>query len=59
MTQATDTDIRELKTAIATLSQGIDGNTRSIEVIGRSTEAIADLTLEKRVGFERYRKKVY
>ena len=39
MTQATDTDIRELKTAIATLSQGIDGNTRAIEVIGRSTEA--------------------
>jgi uncharacterized membrane protein len=32
MTQATDTDIRELKTAI-------DGNTRAIEVIGRSTEA--------------------
>jgi hypothetical protein len=82
MTQATETDIRELKTAI-------DGNTRSIatqsdriEVIGRSTEAntkavelfdrrlealtktteanakaieantkaIADLTLEMRVG---------
>jgi ABC-type transporter Mla subunit MlaD len=32
MTQATDTDIRELKTAI-------DGNTRSIEAIGRGTEA--------------------
>jgi acetaldehyde dehydrogenase (acetylating) len=32
MTQATETDIRELKTAI-------DGNTRSIEVIGRGTEA--------------------
>ena len=32
MTQATDTDIRELKTAI-------DGNTRAIEVIGRGTEA--------------------
>ncbi len=62
MTQATDTDIRELKTAI-------DGNTRAIEVIGRSNEAIdrrlealtrtteanakaiADLTLEMRVGF--------
>jgi chromosome segregation ATPase len=83
MTQATDTDIRELKTAI-------DGNTRAIatqsdriEVIGRSTEAntkaveaidrrlealtktteanasaieantkaIADLTLEMRMGF--------
>jgi chromosome segregation ATPase len=83
MTQATDTDIRELKTAI-------DGNTRAIamqsdriEVIGRSTEAntkavelidrrlealtktteanakaieantkaIADLTLEMRLGF--------
>jgi prophage DNA circulation protein len=32
MTQATETDIRELKTAV-------DGNTRAIEVIGRSTEA--------------------
>jgi chromosome segregation ATPase len=32
MTQATDTDIRELKTAI-------DGNTRAIEAIGRGTEA--------------------
>jgi chromosome segregation ATPase len=32
MTQATDTDLRELKTAI-------DGNTRSIESIGRGTEA--------------------
>jgi ABC-type transporter Mla subunit MlaD len=32
MTYATDTDIRELKTAI-------DGNTRSIDAIGRSTEA--------------------
>jgi chromosome segregation ATPase len=39
MAQATDTDIGELKTAIATLSQGIDGNTRSIEAIGRGTEA--------------------
>ena len=48
MTQATDTDIRELKTAI-------DGNTRAIEAIVRATEAnakaIADLTLEMRVGF--------
>lgn len=32
MTYATETDIRELKTAI-------DGNTRSIEAIGRGTEA--------------------
>ena len=32
MTQATDTDIRELKTAV-------DGNTRSIEDLGRGTEA--------------------
>jgi hypothetical protein len=48
MTQATDTDIRELKTAI-------EGNTRTIEVLARSTEAnakaIADLTLEMRLGF--------
>jgi methyl-accepting chemotaxis protein len=41
MTYATETDIRELKTSI-------DGNTRSIEAIGRGTEAntkaITDLT---------------
>ncbi len=62
MTQATDTDIRELKTAIATLSQGIDGNTRAVEAIDRRIEAltrtteanakaISDLTLEMRLGF--------
>ena len=55
MTQATDTDIRELKTAI-------DGNTRAVEAIDRRLEAltktteanakaIADLTLEMRMGF--------
>jgi hypothetical protein len=62
MTQATDTDIRELKTAI-------DGNTRSIEALTKTTEAnalaiaantkaIADLTSsvtglreEMRLGF--------
>jgi Skp family chaperone for outer membrane proteins len=48
MTQATDTDIREIKTAI-------EANTRTIEAIVRGTEAntkaIADLTLEMRVGF--------
>jgi hypothetical protein len=48
MTQATDTDIRELKTAI-------DGNTRAIDGLIRATEAnakaIADLTLEMRMGF--------
>jgi chromosome segregation ATPase len=55
MTQATDQDIRELKTAI-------DANSRAIEAIGKGTEAntkaIADLTAsvsglreEMRVGF--------
>jgi hypothetical protein len=48
MTQVTDTDSRELKTAI-------DGNTRAIDGLIRATEAnakaIADLTLEMRVGF--------
>jgi hypothetical protein len=48
MTQATDTDIREIKTAI-------EANTKAIEVIARGTEAntkaIADLTLEMRLGF--------
>jgi hypothetical protein len=48
MTQATDTDIRELKTAI-------DGNTSAIAGLIKATEAnakaIADLTLEMRLGF--------
>ena len=48
MTQATDTDIREIKTAI-------EANTKSIELIAKGTEAntkaIADLTLEMRLGF--------
>ena len=48
MTQATDTDIRELKTAI-------DGNTRAVDGLIKSTEANAsarsDLTLEMRLGF--------
>lgn len=48
MTQATDTDIRELKTAI-------DGNTRAVDGLIKATEANAsarsDLTLEMRVGF--------
>lgn len=48
MTQATDSDIREIKSAIDTLA-------RSVETIARGTEAntkaIADLTLEMRLGF--------
>jgi hypothetical protein len=48
MTQITDTDIREIKTAI-------EANTKAIEAITRGTDAntkaIADLTLEMRVGF--------
>jgi prefoldin subunit 5 len=48
MTQATDTDIREIKSAIDTLA-------RSVETIARGTEAntkaITDLTLEMRLGF--------
>ncbi len=41
MTQATDTDIRELKTAIEAIARGTEANTK----------AIADLTLEMRLGF--------
>lgn len=48
MTMATDTDIREIKTAI-------EANTKAIEAIAKGTDAntnaIADLTLEMRVGF--------
>ncbi len=41
MTTATDTDIQEIKTAVASLTAGIEANTK----------AIAALTLEMRVGF--------
>jgi C4-type Zn-finger protein len=48
MTQATDTDIRDIKTSI-------DNLTKLTESIARSTEAntksITDLTLEMRTGF--------
>jgi hypothetical protein len=55
MTPATDTDIRELKTAIEAIVRVTEANTRAIEAINRGTEAntraIADLTLEMRLGF--------
>jgi hypothetical protein len=55
MTTAAETDIREIKTAIASLTVGIEANTKVIESLARVTEsntkAIADLTLEMRVGF--------
>jgi chromosome segregation ATPase len=41
MTQATDTDIRELKTAIETIDRGTEANTRAIETLSRTTESIA------------------
>jgi hypothetical protein len=63
MTQATDTDIRELKTAVEAIGRGTEANTKAIEVLVKTTEAntkaIADLTSsvtglreEMRVGFE-------
>ena len=90
MTQATDTDIRELKTAIDGNTRAIATQSERIEVIGRSTEAntkaveaidrrlealtktteaiakateantkaIADLTLEMRLGFATMDKKI-
>jgi hypothetical protein len=54
MATAAETDIREIKTAIASLTAGIEANTKVIESIARLTEAnaktIADLTLDMRVG---------
>ncbi len=41
MTQATDSDIREIKTAVESIAKATEANTK----------AIADLTLEMRVGF--------
>jgi chromosome segregation ATPase len=55
MTQATDTDIRELKTAIDGNTKAVEAIDRRIEALTRTTEAnakaIADLTLEMRMGF--------
>jgi hypothetical protein len=76
MTQATDTDIRELKTAVEAIGRGTEANTKAIEglsqtssaidrrlealtktteanakAIEANTKAIADLTLEMRMGF--------
>ncbi len=41
MTQATDTDIREIRTAVESIAKSTEANTK----------AIADLTLEMRLGF--------
>ena len=41
MTQVTDTDIREIKTAVESIAKATEANTK----------AISDLTLEMRVGF--------
>jgi chromosome segregation ATPase len=62
MTQATDQDIRELKSSIDTLVKQTDANTRSIDALAQgtaaNTKAIADLVAsmsglreEMRVGF--------
>jgi uncharacterized protein YpuA (DUF1002 family) len=62
MTQATDQDIREIKTAIDTLAKATEANTKAIDTLSTrfvatatateaNTKAIADLTLEMRLGF--------
>ena len=62
MTYATDTDIRELKTAVEAIGRTTEAIDRRLEALTRTTEAnakaieantkaIADLTLEMRVGF--------
>jgi ElaB/YqjD/DUF883 family membrane-anchored ribosome-binding protein len=48
MTQTTDTDIRDLKTSIDTLAKSVETIAKATEA---NTKAIADLTLEMRVGF--------
>jgi hypothetical protein len=48
MTQATDTDIQDIKTSIDNLTKVTESIARSTEA---NTKAIADLTLEMRIGF--------
>jgi hypothetical protein len=55
MTQATDTDIRDLKIAIDTLSRTNETIARTTEV---NTKAIADLTVEMRTGFSGIREEM-
>ena len=40
MTQATDTDIRELKTAVEAIGRGTEANTRAIEGLSQTSSAI-------------------
>jgi uncharacterized protein YoxC len=40
MTQATDTDIRELKTAVEAIGRGTEANTKAIEGLSRTSSAI-------------------
>jgi hypothetical protein len=55
MTQATDTDIRDLKIAIDTLSRTNETIARTTEV---NTKTIADLTVEMRTGFSGIREEM-
>jgi hypothetical protein len=48
MTQATDQDIRELKTAIDALAKGTEANTKAITDL---TASISGLREEMRIGF--------
>jgi predicted nucleic acid-binding Zn-ribbon protein len=48
MTQATETDIRDIKTSIDNLTKATESLARSTEA---NSKAITDLTLEMRVGF--------
>jgi hypothetical protein len=49
MTQATDTDIRELKTAVEAIGRGTEANTKAIADL---TSSVTGLREEMRVGFE-------
>jgi hypothetical protein len=55
MTQLTDQDVSDIKSAIADLAKATEANTKAIADLAKATEAntkaIADLTLEMRVGF--------
>ena len=48
MTQATDTDIREIKTAIDSITRGTEANTKAIADL---TTSMTGLREEMRIGF--------
>jgi chromosome segregation ATPase len=51
MTQSTDRDITEIKSAIESIARSTEANTKAIATLSSQVADLADLTLEMRLGF--------